>query len=139
VAADLDPRAIAMGRLGAALAGRDDLALRVADLAAGITGRFDLVTCNAPIPAAGDDLLARLWATIPALVAPGGEAVVHSVLGDDPLADLPPGGVTVARYTPPGVRGFGVTAWRPEAGARRVVEVALTAEAPHVARAALDA
>jgi len=130
IAADLSPRAIAMGRIGAALAGRDDLDLRVADLAAGIEGPFDLVTCNAPIPGPTDTILSRLWAAMPALVAPDGEAIVHSVLGHQP----PPGAVVIARYTPPDVQAFGVTAWRPAGSDRRVAEIVLTEAAPHVTR-----
>ncbi len=135
VAADVDARSIELGRLGAALAGRDDLDLRVADLATGIDGVFDLVTCNAPIPAPGDDLLARLWAAIPALVAPGGEAIVHSVLDGEPA----PGEVVIARYTPTGVRPFGVTRWRAGGPASRTVEIRLTPESPHVTRDSVEA
>jgi hypothetical protein len=44
----------------------------------------------------------------------------------------------IARYTPDGVPGFAIIAWRPSGPpGRRVVEIALTAAAPHVPRAAI--
>jgi len=148
IAADINPRAIEHARRGAALSGVA-VDLRVADLATGIEGRFDLVSFNPPIPAArgehgprhrvglpGDDLLARFWAAAPALVAPGGEVIVHAAL--DELPELP-GAVVIARYTPEGVPGFAVTRWRPDAApGRRVVEIALTPTSPHVPRSALE-
>jgi hypothetical protein len=136
IAADLNPRAIELARLGAALSGVA-LDLRVADLAAGIDGRFELVTFNAPIPVSKrDDLLARFWRAAPALVVPGGEVLVHSVFPDDLALD---GALVVARYTPPGVAGFAITSWRPAGPpGRRLVEIALSPAAPHVPRAALE-
>ncbi|MCB9562667.1 MAG: methyltransferase [Kofleriaceae bacterium] len=153
VAVDLSPRAIAMARLGAALSGVP-LALAVADLADGVDGGFDLVTANLPIPGEragagprhrvsppGADLIARFWRAAAARLAPGGEALLHAALDDDPLAALRalPGEVVVARYTPPGLAAFGVTAWRPDRpAARRVRDLALTRDAPHVDRAAVE-
>jgi len=149
VAADINPRAIVHARRGVALSGVS-IDLRVADLAQGIPGPFDLISFNAPIPAArgepgprhrvgDDDLVARFWAAAPALVAPGGEIVVHSAVDDDhPAADLG-GELVIARYTPPGVPGFAITAWRPAGPpGRRVVEIALTPASPHVPRSALE-
>jgi hypothetical protein len=146
IAADVNPRAIAHARRGAAMSGLA-LDLRLADLARGIDGPFDLVTFNAPIPRArgetgprhrvGDDeLLDRFWAVARSLVAPDGEAIVHSVVGEPP--DLP-GAVIIARYTPPGVPAFAITCWRPGGvPGVRFVEIALTATSPHVPRDALE-
>jgi hypothetical protein len=131
-------------------------------------GPWHLVTFNAPIPASvmpapgdtplyrrgPDDILDRFWRDVRALIAsgpeaPGGvpgeaprEVIVHSW---QPLADYPaslalPGQVTAVRYTPPDrAPAFGVTIWRPDAPPEaRLMHVPLTADAPHLTRAALD-
>ena len=139
VATDLEPRAIELARIGAALSGVDPRALdlRVADLADGVPGSFDLVSFNAPIPPdrARPALLERFWAAAPRLVAPGGELIVHSI---DLAPPELPGELVIARYTPDGVPGFAITAWRPSGPpGRRVVEIALTEAAPHVPRGAI--
>jgi hypothetical protein len=159
VGTDINPRAIAMAELGAALSGVSHLELAVADLldAAERSAPWDRITFNAPIPASdaslqarpdqpwyrcgAADILQRFWAGVRDLVAPGGEVLVHSRL---PGAAYPasldvPGCVIVLEYTPPGQPAFGITWWRPDAPARRArIAVALTAEAPHVTRAALE-
>lgn len=143
-ATDVNPRAIAAARLGAALSGRarGALAIERADLCDGADGRWDLVTFNAPIPGGPiADILDRFWAQVPARVAPGGEVIVHSVLGADPLAATAAltGAVAVVRYTPAEAPPFGITAWRPDASSgRAVIDLALTAEQPHVGRADVD-
>jgi hypothetical protein len=154
-ATDLNPRAIDAAALGAALSGAD-LALAVADLGDG--SGWDLVTFNAPIPAEagiepdgasihrrappGAAVLERFWRQAPDLIADGGEIVVHSVLTADPLAataDLV-GAVAVVRYTPPGAVAFGITVWRPgDRRHRRVIDVALRGDRPHVRRDDVDA
>ena len=137
VATDLSARAIELARLGVALSGVGGIELAVRDLDEGIDGRFDLVTFNAPIPPdrARPELLERFWRAAPARVLPGGEVIVHSI---DLAPPELPGEVVIARYTPPGEPGFAITAWRPDGPAgRRVVEIALTAAAPHVPRAAI--
>jgi hypothetical protein len=156
-ATDLNPRAVDAAALGAGLSGAGIDTTR-ADLGDGAGGGWDLVTFNAPIPAeasteAGDTaihrrappgaaVLERFWRQAPALIADGGEVVVHSFLDDDALAitaDLP-GAVGVIRYTPPGHAGFGVTSWRPGGSRRRrVIEVALSGVRPHVRRDDVDA
>jgi hypothetical protein len=131
-------------------------------------GPWHLVTFNAPIPASvipatddaplyrrgAADVLDRFWRDVRPLIAPGGnvsadaprdaprEVIVHSW---QPLADYPacldlPGQVVAVRYTPPDREpAFGVTVWRPDApGDARLVHVTLTADAPHLTRAALD-
>lgn len=162
VATDIHERALAMARLGAALSGRGDIALRHADLLSGADrdGPWHLVTFNAPIPASvvpatedtplyrrgAGDILDRFWRDVRALIAPGGEVpgevIVHSW---QPLAGYPaclelPGQVVAVRYTPPDREpAFGVTVWRPDAPRdARLVHVPLTADAPHVTRRALD-
>jgi hypothetical protein len=162
VATDIHERALAMARLGVALSGRGDIALRHADLLSGADrdGPWHLVTFNAPIPASvvpatedtplyrrgAGDILDRFWRDVRALIAPGGEVpgevIVHSW---QPLAGYPaclelPGQVVAVRYTPPDrAPAFGVTVWRPDAPRdARLVHVPLTADAPHVTRRALD-
>lgn len=158
-ATDIHARAVALAELGAALSGRADLALAVADLLDGADrdGPWDLITFNAPIPRAvvdggaevplyrqsDADLAARFWAEVRPLVAAGGEVLVHSW---QPAEDYPaslglPGRVTAVRYTPPEAAiAFGVTAWQPDAApACRLVRVTLGAHAPHVTRAMLQA
>ncbi len=141
VAADLSPRAVEAARLGAALSG---VALDVhrADLADGLDegAPYDLITANLPIPGA-TALIARFWREAAARVAPGGEVLLHAALADDPLAPVAelPGEIVVARYTPPDLAPFGVTAWRPgRPPARRVRDVALTRDAPHLRRTDLS-
>ena len=139
VGTDINPRAIAMARLGAALSRIGHVQFRVADLLAGgqlVENRgapWRLITFNAPIPSgqtADDnhahtpwyrygarDILERFWREVPALVADDGEVLVHSVLPDGAfppwLAPLS-GEVSVVQYTPPNmVPAFGVSAWRP--------------------------
>ena len=156
-ATDVNPRAVDAAALGAALSGAG-IDTAWADLGDGAGGGWDLVTFNAPIPAEagteaddaaihrrappGAAVLERFWRQAPALLADGGEVVVHSFLDDDALAitaDLP-GAVGVIRYTPPGHAGFGVTAWRPGGSRRRrVIEVALSGGRPHVGRDDVDA
>lgn len=155
---DINPRAIAMAELGAALSGMGHLELAVADLLDAAHGGapWDRITFNAPIPedesasAALDepwyrrgaaDILQRFWARVGEVVAPDGEVLVHSRL---PGADYPasldvPGSVIALCYTPPGQPAFGVTWWRPAAPAGRArMAVELTTFAPHVTRAALE-
>jgi hypothetical protein len=123
-------------------AARPWIELAVADLfAPPPAARFDLVSCNAPMPsgagprhrvAAG--VVARIWEIAPGLVAPGGELVVHAA-GEPPAL---PGEVVIARYTPPGAPAFAIVACRPDRPPdRRVVEITLTPGAPHVPRSAL--
>jgi hypothetical protein len=156
---DINPRAIAMAELGAALSGMSHLEVAVADLLDGADrgAPWDRITFNAPIPidegsaeahsdwpwywCGGADILHRFWVGVRDLVAPGGEVLVHScVSGAAYPASLDvPGSVVVLEYTPPGQPAFGITWWRPDAPAGHArIAVALTAEAPHVTRAALE-
>jgi hypothetical protein len=153
-ATDLNPRAIERARLGAQLSSRA-ADFQVADLLAGAGDRrWDLVTFNAPLPggpayrdepmwrASDQDLRTRFLAEVVAVVADGGEVLMHALVDDalrDALAALP-GEVVIARYTPASQRpAFAVLAWRPggPAGLREVA-VELGRDAPHVGRAALD-
>ncbi len=137
IGTDVNDTALACARAGAALSGAGELTLVRGDLASAIRGRFDRITFNAPIDGAGA-LLARFYRQAAELLDPGGEVLVHSLLG----AAEPDGGeVVIARYTPDGVApAFGVTWWRPDRPAsRREISVALTAQRPHVTRAALEA
>jgi len=141
-AVDVNPRAVAYARRGARLSGIAHLAAHTADLADAPPGPYDLVTCNAPIPAARDaalwhradaELFARLWRTATARVAPRGMVVVHGVLAE--LRGAPPVGERViVAYTPEGAAAeFGVLWWRPDAAARCVDRRReLTADRPHV-------
>jgi hypothetical protein len=153
-ATDVHRAALARAAQGAALSMRPELELAVADLLDGAGPGWDLVTFNAPVPAddhgtaatawhrapAGAALVERFWATAADHLAPGGEILAHTAIDTDPWAlhDGRPGAWTIARYTPPGVRGFGVTRWRPDAApARELVDVALGPGRPYLRRADL--
>lgn len=136
---DLNPRAVRYARLGAALAGIAHLTVEEADIGAA-HAPAELVTCNAPIPGEWDQALwrtadaafaSRLWPALRAAIAPRGEAVVHSILPLVPAAL--DGEVVSVLYTPPGMRAFAVTWWRPEAPPRRVTAYReLTPARPHL-------
>lgn len=122
VAADLNARAVDYARKGAQLSGVS-LEVHVADLADGIQGSFDLITCNAPIPAdvgplwrstADMSFFARLFQQVPSLLSPSGLLVLHAALDHviPRLAALP-GARTVVSYVPEGGRQFGIVHWRP--------------------------
>lgn len=139
VGVDLNPRAVAHARLGAALSGCDHFEARCADI-----GDFDerapLVTCNAPILDDPDPAMwrstdqrffDRMWRAARTCVAPRGEVIVHCVL--DGVPDHLDGDVVIVVYTPPGERAYAVTRWRPDAAAGRTVRHReLTAARPHV-------
>lgn len=141
-ATDLNPRAVAFAQLGAALSGRA-LGVGVGDVGGGI-GEPDLVTCNAPMPAApgsaADDepiwqrtsgrFFEALFARREPLI------VVHCVREAIPV-DLP-GERLVATYTM-GEPAFSILWWRPHRP-RRAAEVLrpATADRPHVDLADLD-
>jgi hypothetical protein len=149
VGLDANPRGCARARLGAALSGLGRLEVLDGDVAAA-TGRWDLVTCNAPMPtegakqrppysdpdAAGDATLWRraddgffpaLFAAIPRLVAHGGLATLHIARGAMP--DDLPGEVVCVAYAP----SFAVVWWRPDAAQRTVAATReLTVEQPHL-------
>jgi hypothetical protein len=138
VGVELNPRAAAFARLGAALSGVAHLAVHEADVAHPV-GTAALVTCNAPIPGdasaamwrrADDGFGARLAAAARAALAPGGLFVAHATetLLCELLEDAP-GERVIVLYAP----GFGVGWWRPDAPARFVkAHRGLTADRPHV-------
>ncbi|HEU0033218.1 MAG TPA: hypothetical protein VFQ53_21445 [Kofleriaceae bacterium] len=136
LAVDLNPRAVAHARLGAALSGVE-LTAHCASIADHRDAPAALVTCNAPMlpdPAdpvvwrrADPELFDALWPAIRALLAPGGLAVIHAMTDAIP-PDLP-GERVVVGYAP----GFAVLWWRPDAAARLVTaQRALTADRPHI-------
>ena len=139
VGIDINPRARAYAALGASLSGLG-ARMRVADEA---TGRFDLVTCNAPLPAhlASEEAVWRsadpgffvwLWPAIAERVAPGGMAVVHAARSEIP--DGLAGERTIVRYADEAVLW-----WRPDAQASQVeVTRTLTVERPHLDASDLD-
>ncbi|MCW5805012.1 MAG: hypothetical protein KIT31_21760 [Deltaproteobacteria bacterium] len=148
VGLDANPRACERARLGAALSGRA-LTVLDGDLAAGVPDeRYDLVTCNAPMPhpdatlwrSADAGFFPALFAAVPRLVAPGGLAVLH--LARAALPDELPGEVVAVAYAgePPGEQvppgragGFAVVWWQPGAPARYVsARRDLTVERPHL-------
>ena len=152
IATDLNERAIRYARLGAALSGVRHLYTFAGDLGDSLPPRArfaDLVTCNAPIPQAGEDpyrpiwrdagtdFVARLYARAREMVLPDGLVVVHAAL--DALAPVVaelPGDRVVISYTPPGVRAFAVAWWRPDGNPRHITSHRdLTADHPHLAHA----
>lgn len=157
VCADINPRAVEFARLGAALSGVGHVTTWQADLGDGVPpGPYDLVSCNCPIPQAGEDprrprwqqagadFVGRVFGHAAALVAPGGIVVVHALAEAlaPAVAELP-GERVIVTYTPDGAQGFGVAWWRPDAEPRHVVaRRSLTALRPHLSHedrtAALD-
>ncbi|HEY3802058.1 MAG TPA: methyltransferase [Kofleriaceae bacterium] len=139
VAVDVNPRAADFARRGAALSGVDRLEVIEADATTFDPGeRFELVTCNPPIPGGGGpiwrgastEIVRRMVANAGRLVAPGGLVVVHAAL--DVLADLP-GDSTVVAYTPDGTQAFGVAWWSPGGEPRQILtRRVLTTDRPHI-------
>lgn len=143
VGTDLNPRAVAFARRGAALSGIAHATFVEADLATGIDGTFELVTCNAPIPAdvgplwratADTSLFARLLDDVPRVLAPGGTVVVHGALAAlSPLVETLRGDRVTVSYVPDGGTRFGILWWQPDGPHRHVVGYrALTAHEPHL-------
>jgi methylase of polypeptide subunit release factors len=116
VAADLNERALSLGRFTARLAGTEGIDFRHGDGFASVAGeRFDLIVANPPYVQSpggsmlyqesqpGDPVCARLLRELPEHLAPGGIAIVllnWCHLTDDDWADAP-------------------LAWVPPAGTRR--------------------
>lgn len=139
LAADLNPRATQYAQLGLALSGITHVDLVTADLARGISGRFELVTCNAPIPgqigshwrATDHAFFPRLYEDAARCVDTDGIVIIHGAL--DALCMPLPGERIVVAYTPEDMFGFGVLWWRPSAPDRFVrTRRALTADRPHL-------
>jgi SAM-dependent methyltransferase len=107
VATDINPRAIVLARVNAALNGVDNVEVRLGDLYEPVAGeRFDLVVCQPPFIAKpdeapdatymyggkrGDELPLRMTAGIAAHLGPQGRGLVVMELpviaGDAPIAD----------------------------------------------------
>jgi len=145
---DLNERAVRYARLGAQLSGLAQLAASPGDVG-DAHDAADLVTCNAPMPAAARPLTAvlpelwrraepgffeRLWPALRRAVRPGGMIVVHAALE----AALPalagaPGERVIVTYTPVGAGGFAVAWWCPDAPDRFVAaHRELTPDRPHL-------
>lgn len=142
VAADINERAARYARTGFELSGISHVDVVTANLAEGIAGPFDLVTCNAPIPgytgshwvATDTDFFSRLFADAARVVSGDGMVVVHGATAalQTEVMSLPGERVVIA-YTPDDLFGFGVMWWRPGAPERLVWKRReLTADRPHV-------
>jgi len=133
---DINPRAVAYTKQGAALSGADRLEAKQQGVDAVDGARADLITCNAPLPNAAalavwrradPGFFAALWPAIRKNLAEGGEAIVHVALQAIP-PDLP-GERVIVSYAP----DLAVLWWRPDApelaatGART-----LTPDRPHL-------
>ena len=130
VGIDLNPRALRYAALGAELSGLPRLRV-----AADASGRFELVTCNAPLPASAGHAIWRradpgffawLWPALASRVAPGGLVVVHAARREIPGSLA--GERTIVTYADEAVLW-----WRPD-GEPGVVEVerTLTVARPHI-------
>jgi SAM-dependent methyltransferase len=147
VGAEINPRAIEYAKAGVELSGLTErISIVQADLTAGIDGAFDLVTCNAPIPAdvgprwratADNTFFARLFAEVPRVLAPSGLFVLHAALDAiAPIVGTLPGDRVTVSYVPDGGRQFGILWWQPDALARDVRgRRALTPAQPHLTHA----
>jgi hypothetical protein len=147
VAADLNARATRYASIGLALSGISHVEVVTADLATGIDGPFELVTCNAPIPGNTDALhpgarwrstdgefFPRLFADAARCVSPDGMVVIHGALEAlQPAVMELPGERIVVPYTPEDLCGFGVLWWRPGGETRLAWKRRLlTADRPHL-------
>ena len=142
VAADLNPRATTYARMGLELSGISHVEVVTADLATGIADRFELVTCNAPIPgytgphwrSTNEAFFPRLLADAQRCVTEDGMVIIHGALEAlQPLVMELPGERVVIGYTPDDLLGFGIFWWRPGAPERFVWKRReLTADHPHV-------
>lgn len=162
IGVDLNPRAVELARLGAALSGCTHFDARCADIGDLDVGgeerattelRASLVTCNAPILDDPDPSMwrstdraffDRMWSAARACVDAGGEIIVHCVLDAVPtttgetrsLSELDvalEGDVAIVVYTPPGERAYAVTWWSPDAPDRRALGYReLTPARPHL-------
>ncbi|HUS31321.1 MAG TPA: methyltransferase [Kofleriaceae bacterium] len=147
VAADLNARATRYAAMGLELSGISHAEVVTADLATGLDGPFELVTCNAPIPgnsaSEGIDsrwrstdggFFARLFDDAKRVVSGDGMVVVHGAT-EALQAEVMglPGERVVVSYTPEDLFGFGVLWWRPGAADRLVWKRReLTADRPHI-------
>jgi methylase of polypeptide subunit release factors len=139
---DLNPRAVDFAQLGAQLSGLAHFTAHAGDLDAGLSHRAELVTCNAPIPdehgpiwrATDGGFVTRLYDSAARRVAPGGMVVVHAAEAAlAPVVTALPGERVLVTYTPPGVPGFAVAWWRPDARNRLLVTRRdLTEQHPHL-------
>jgi hypothetical protein len=134
--------------LGAALSGHPRYHVAVSDLDEAIAGSWDVVSCNAPIPAdagasasagsrwrhAESTFLDRLCQRLPHRLRGDGVAVVHAQFDALQRALVGLGGdATSVVYTPPNVPAFAVAWWRPHRPARRhVIRRLLTPQRPHI-------
>lgn len=132
---DIDAAAIELARTGALLCRQPAIELAVSDLFDAVSGRFDLISFNAPLPLPAP-LIERFWAGAADHLAPGGEVLVHA---SGPVPELP-GELAIARYTPEASpQSFAVARWRPAGAAgRREIAVELSVERPHISRAVFD-
>jgi SAM-dependent methyltransferase len=145
VGVDLNVRAVRYAGLGAELSNIHHLTAEPGDLAvpAAVRGRCELVTCNAPIP----DLAAPLWyatddatffprmfASAREALRPGGLFVAHAALDAVvPIAIELPGERVIVAYTPPEIRPFCITWWRPDAPTRFAsIRRELTTDRPYI-------
>lgn len=144
VGSELNPRAVELARRGVRLSELEHrVAIEQADLTAGITGTFDLVTCNAPIPAdvgplwratADHTFFSRLFAEVPRVLAEDGLVVVHGALASllPAIGELA-GERIVVSYVPEGGTQFGILWWEPRRPTRQVVGTRLLTKArPHL-------
>ncbi len=141
--AELNPHAVSLARIGRTISELPHIAVEQADLTAGVDGTFELITCNAPIPAdvgplwratADMTLFERLFADLPRVLAPGGMFVLHAALDHvTAIVEGLPGERVVVSYVPEGGRQFGIVWWRPHAEARHAVgRRELTNAQPHL-------
>lgn len=147
VCGELNSRAVAYAKRGAELSGQSArVEIHQADLTGDIRGTFELVSCNAPIPAdvgplwratADHTFFPRLFEQVPRVLAPSGMFVLHAALDHvASLVDQLPGERVTVSYVPEGGRQFGIVWWRPDAEPRHIVaRRELTPEQPHLTHA----
>ena len=153
VASNINPRALAMAARGLGLSELTHIQTILADGAPTSAGMFDLITCNAPIPApvpttswhfAPAKVLQDFLQVAPRYLLPDGTIILHALLGPNELAMLrrQRGTAHVTSYTNPSIAeandvtrtaGFAVLWWQPHRpGPLTSSYRALTVQRPHI-------
>ncbi len=153
VASDINPRALAMAARGLGLSNLTHIQTMLADGAPTSAGMFDLITCNAPIPApvhttswhfAPAHVLQDFLQVAPRYLQPDGTIVLHALLSAGELAMVQRQGGTahVTSYTDVTIdetdnktrnAGFAVFWWQPHRpGPLTLSYRALTVQRPHI-------
>ncbi len=149
LATDINPRALTMATLGLGLSQLTHIQVMLADGTPTSAGMFDLISCNAPIPApvtnptwhfAPPQVLQDFIRVAPTVLQPHGTIILHALLNapDVELLQRHGGaahivGYTDAMYGQSTAPGFAVLWWQPHRpGPCTVQHRELTSQRPHI-------